>query len=274
MSQTKRIPPQAPDDLRQLQANFKSYLFDENPAICTSISGTSDEHRESRLKIYQNAYYLRLIESLQQDYEALYTVLGEEEFTQLMLAYIRNHPSTFTSLRHYGHLLTDYIQQSKYFKDREYVAELAQLQWLLIEAFDAIDQKIIVEQDLTLIPPLQWPEMKLTFHPSVRHLYCQWNSVDIYAAAKSKAPIPAAILLENPVTVLIWRHNLITRYRTLETDESRLFLLAIAGANFAELCGQLGQESSDLQENAMRAARLLKTWIQDGLVVNVDYSND
>jgi len=58
------------------------------------------------------------------------------------------------------------------------------------------------------------------------------------------------------------------------TGEDILFLRALEGANFAELCGQLGQESSDLQENAMRAAGLLKTWVQDGLVVCVDNSND
>lgn len=272
MNQSKSKTPQTPIALQQLQADFKAYLFEEIPSIYTSITATSDEQRESRLQIYQNAYYLRLIDSLKQDYEALHTVLGEQEFTQLVLAYIRLHPSSFASLRHYGDLLAKFIRQSAYFKGREYVAELAQLQWLLVEAFDAADKAIISEQVLAQIPPLQWPEIHLTFHPSIRRMTCQWNTVEIYAATKSQIQTPAAIPLEEPMDVLVWRHKLVTRYRTLAADESTLLIRAIEGTNFSELCEHLNQYSDDHQQNAMRAASLLKTWVHDGLVTGVDCS--
>ena len=75
-------------ELRELQADFQNYLLQQNPCITFDIIGTTTVPVITRLNIYRDAYYLRLIEAFQQDYPALQALLGEKHFEQLCRNYI------------------------------------------------------------------------------------------------------------------------------------------------------------------------------------------
>jgi len=64
--------------------------------------------RSTRIAIYANAYHARFVEALAADYSALKTYLGDDEFEQLINAYIEAYPSQYFSMRYVGQHLSDF----------------------------------------------------------------------------------------------------------------------------------------------------------------------
>ena len=55
-----------------------------------------------RLEIYNRQYWFRVIAAVSEDFPALAAVLGREKFDRLVLAYLKENPSTSFSLRNLG----------------------------------------------------------------------------------------------------------------------------------------------------------------------------
>src|SRR6201990_2604691 len=55
-----------------------------------------------RLEIYNRQYWFCVIAAVSEDFPALQVVLGQEKFDSLVLAYLRENPSTSFSLRNLG----------------------------------------------------------------------------------------------------------------------------------------------------------------------------
>ena len=99
--------------LEDLEIAFQNFLLTDDPTIKNEIHTTQHFSVSDRLNIYRNAYYLRLIESLQLDYEMLHTILGDESFDELARQYIHTYPSTYRSISALG----DKNMQHHYFDE-------------------------------------------------------------------------------------------------------------------------------------------------------------
>ena len=62
-----------------------------------------------RLRIYADAYRLRLVEVLGNDFPATRDALGEEVFAAFVERYLHPHPSTRPSVRHLGSAFADWL---------------------------------------------------------------------------------------------------------------------------------------------------------------------
>jgi hypothetical protein len=93
---------------------------------------------------------------------------------------------------------------------------------------------------------------------------CRHNSLAIWRACKEQGEFPGSQLLSEGEVCLVWRDQLITRYRSLATDEAAALQgMTQQGWSFAELCAQL----SELGEQApVQAVTWLRQWLSDGLL--------
>ena len=73
------------------------------------------------------------------DFEALIAVLGEEEFRSAARAYVEATPSAFRNVRWYGGKLAAFLRQTQPWRDKPWLADLAEFEWTLTLAFDAAD---------------------------------------------------------------------------------------------------------------------------------------
>ena len=78
--------------------------------------------------------------------------------------------------------------------------------------------------------------------------------------------------LESEEVCLVWRHNLKTRYRTLESDEALVLGSMLDGADFSFMCDSLSSLVAP-DEVAMKAAGLLKSWVNAGLISDLSWSD-
>lgn len=254
--------------LRQLQLRFQQYVLHGARAIEPHIAGTPAGASE-RLAVYADAYRLRLLEALATDFIALRAHLGEDDFDRLGRAYIDAHPSAQPSLRHFGRHLQAFLATASPYRERPWLAELAAFDWALTEAFDAADRSVLAPSALAAVAPTQWPAMRFRPQPSLRRLDLYWNAPAIWKAADSATPAPAPERSESPLAWVVWRHELQTYFRSLPVDEAWALDALCAGNTFGDICEGLC-EWVDAAHVALHAAGLLKQWLTDGMLCQLD----
>ena len=257
--------------LQELQSAFKNYLLHQHTAIAPHIVSSESLGNDVRLAIYANAYVARLIEVLEKDFTALHAVLGDEDFSALAQEYIEQYPSTTPSLRWFGRHMAAFLRRHDRYQQRPDLIELAVFEWSFVDAFDAADVPTITAQEVALVPAESWPALCLELHPAVQMFDYQWNIIPVWQAIQQQETIPAPQQLPQPQTCLIWRDQLSTRYRTVETDEADALACTREGGSFAQICETLVGYVEDESHVAMRAASLLKGWVESGLISALRY---
>ncbi len=255
-------------NLPTLQSAFQNYILASDPNIQSDITGTPKVDVATRLAIYADAYRLRLIEALDTDYPGLHAMVGDEEFDRLTRAYIDAQPSTFRSLRWFGHRLSDFLRTTKPYSDYPVFAEMAAFEWAKSDAFDAADTTLCDVANMAAIPPEAWPELTFVAQPSVIRLDLRWNVPMVWKAIDAGEEPPALLENDIPIAWLVWRQDLLTYFRSLNVDEAWALDAVQRGENFAAICEGLCEWVA-AQHVAPHAAGLLKQWLTDGLICEI-----
>ncbi len=253
------------NDLQQLQQDFLAWLTTGEKRVKGAVARSNSVSRELRLEIYRNAYHLRLLEALADAYPALHTLLGDERFQALAFGYIQSHPSHHFSIRWFGHRLSRYLRDHPEREDHPVLAEMALFEWTLRDAFDAPDSQTIGLEELGRLPPELWAEMQLQLNPSIRRRDLEWNTPQLWQAIDDGAPPLPPERNPFPVGWLVWRHELRTRYQSLEVDEAWALDATLSGTNFSGICAGLC-EWIDEAHVPQHAAAMIQAWIGNGLV--------
>ncbi len=252
------------DALRKLQHEFLGYLLNNAAqGIVEHIESTPQHSAEQRMTFYGNAYVLRLKEALGIDYERLHSYLGDELFETLRVQYIESYPSHHPSLRYFGQHMVAMVEQLEPFKQLPEIAEITRIEQAFANSFDAANCPCVTLDQLAQLEPDAWATLTLRFHDAVQLLPQHSNSFQIWRALANAETPPQKTA--NETTWLIWRQDLVSRYRALESAEITALTLAISGASFADLCEALLEHFSEA-ETPQRAVSYLQQWINDQLM--------
>ena len=253
--------------LAQLQAGFQAYLMDD--ARNTKFKKIVDDQKvgaTKRLKIYHDAYRLRIIDALGNAYPMLKAYLGDELFENSTRSYLTKIPSIYPNLRWYGAQMAEHL--TKTLPKHPIAAEIAQFEWALSLAFDAEDAPVLSLQDLAAIAPENWGDLRFKFHPAVQLLSPTYNVLLVWQALNSEKTPPKVTQINEPCVV--WRKELNSHYRSLEIAEYAAIEQMITGASFGDLCEKLQEnaslESTSEDEATMQAAQYLSGWLNGGLI--------
>ncbi len=258
------------NQLAKLQHTFQDCVL--KPEQSTSNAWVNASGRatpETQLSIYNYAYHARLNEVLANDYPAILMAIGDEYFNQLAADYIEVHPSHYFSLRDFGAQLANFIdgliQQQTKWQEMPWLYELALFEWNLGQAFDAADDKLFTEHDISSIATEAWPELRFNLHPSVQRLDFEWNIIEMWQALTNETPSEVSAIKEASIPWLIWREKLTTHFRSMQPDEQIAFDKLAQGGDFTDICEMLASIINE-DEVPMHAASLLKVWITQGLI--------
>jgi hypothetical protein len=250
--------------LRALQRAFASSVLGADPTALEALDPPPAGSRVERFDIYREGYRLRLIESLATDYPATKALLGEERFSEVARAFVEGHPSPYFNLRWYGGEFAGFISEQR-LGDDALVGGMATFEWAIAGAFDAPDVNAITAEQMASIPPDAWPALGFEFHPTVRRIEIPVAVPEIWKAATANQPLPAPFQISAVSSWLVWRKDLAVLYRRVELEEGEALDAAECGADFGEVCIGLAAHVAEA-ETAVRAAVLLRRWIEEGLI--------
>lgn len=247
------------------QDAFQRYVLDGADAIAASIAGGEGIDPQRRLRIYYDAYRLRLIEALATDYEAVKALLGEDGFDSACRGYIESTPSTFRNVRWYGADLHAYLRDTAPWSEQPVAHELALFEWTLTLAFDAPDDPVVQFEELTQLPPEAWSTVAFALHPCAHVIDLQTNAPSFRKAHDAGEPLPEPTAADSAQPWLIWRNDYTVCFRSLGDFEAWAIRTSQEGATFTALCEGLC-DWVEPDQAAPQAAQLLRQWVNDGLI--------
>ncbi len=255
--------------LASLQAAFQRYVLDADVQIAEELASAAHVDPARRLKIYFDAYRLRLIEALGTDYEALRSLMGAEKFNEACRAYIQATPSSYRNVRWYGGRLAEFLRETAPWSEQPALGDLAQFEWTLTLAFDAPDEPVLTFEALAALPGEAWPALRFGLHPSLHIIELTSNAPALRKASDAAEPLPELVYTQTPTAWLIWRKDMVTCYRSLSEHEAWALRAVREGADFTALCEGLC-EWVEAEQAAPQAAGMLRLWVEDGLLGSVN----
>jgi hypothetical protein len=252
--------------LAELQRQFQQHLMHGDVAIANVMVGSEQVPVATRLKVYSDAYRLRLIEALGSNYPRVQQLLGDEAFAQLGIQYVDRHPSNFRSIRWFGGELPRILREMH--AAQPWLSDLARFEWAIASAFDAADSPVVDVPALGEVPPDRWSELCFETHPSVQRLAIQSNAPALFKALSADEALPEPGQLEKPQSWMIWRQELTPQYRSLNDAEAAAFDKLAASGSFGEICEVLC-DCHDEDQVPLIAAGMLKGWTADGVIARL-----
>jgi len=254
--------------LSDLQKKFQNRLLHGDDAV-DPLLGNGGPF----MKVYDHAYRARLIEVMSQDFEGLHTLLGDAQFADVVTAYVNAHPPRQRSIRWLGKDLAAWLAETPAWAEQPMIADMAAFEWMLGLSFDAPDETPLQASAMAKVPPEAWPMLTFTFHPSLNTALLSHDVAPFQRAAVSEdekpdsAPAPFA----EPITWAAWRdpNTMIVTHRALDIDEAAMLHAAAKGETFDAMC-EVVADLSDTDDAAVRAASILRAWLDCGWVVGLD----
>jgi hypothetical protein len=229
------------------------------PALVRLVRGADDNDRKTRIRVYSDAYYLRLRDVLREDFPKVTALLGDR-FDEVVADYLETFPSEQPSVRHLGRALAEFLQSREDIP--ECLADLAELEWARVEVFDAPDAECATIDELATVPPDAWPALRFSTIPAIQTLRVQYPAHQLWSDSQS-LEVPAA-----ETTLRIWRKNdFLVLHAPMDERESAALHKLILGETFAAIC----ETFADLPEMdaAREATALLARWIEDGIIARI-----
>lgn len=218
------------------------------------------------LRIYQHAYRARLVAALRDNFGVLPRAMGDEAFDELALAYLQAHPSRHPSIRWFGDRLPAFMAERDDLVPHPAFVDLARMEWALRNAFDAADAPALSAAGLATRAPEQWPGWVLRFQPSAQLLALRWRVEPAWRALQSAADDGLPEPEPGEHTLLVWRPQLETRWRSVTNDiEAVLLPAAMQGQDFSALCERAAQQVGD-EQAAAAVVGVLQQWLGEGLL--------
>lgn len=252
--------------LAELQGDLQRHVLSGDAAIVAAVKATPAVPAAIRLGVYSNAYRIRLAEALAANMPRLKELLGDEQFGTVAAAYVDAHPSQFASIRWFGDRLAQVLAQSH--PSQPWLAELARWEWALAASFDASDATPVGVECLATVAPDAWAGLQLQFHPSVQFLELATNAQALFKALADEETPPQAAMLDRPQPWLLWRQDLKTQYRSLESAEAVAIRIMRDGGTFGAMCEALCEWHAG-DEVPLIAAGMLKRWIVEEQLTSV-----
>lgn len=223
------------------------------------------------LGIYHYAYHARLIECLIDDYPCVQAFVGTERFEELARAYIASTPSQHPNLNGYGAGFANWLRKSRRpLTNRRCIAEIAELEWHLVEVLHAEAAPNLDPAALAAIPMEAWADMCLRPSATLRLLETKYPVNTVYQHWREDKPLHLPVARGSAVAIYrqgyrLWRMDLSPLTHSLLKDLINGMPLGTA----LDRCATAGANIPDLIPRVME---WFQSWVSGGFFAAV--SND
>lgn len=153
-----------PKTLESWQVHFFSYILGIEQSFLNEVTPIAELSTKASVDIYKRGYKARLIEGMGETFEAVWWVLGDEDYLKLAGEFVESIPSRSYDLSEYGQEFSEFLKTSPVIGEIPFVSELARFEWIFKELFHAANISR-VDSFLSLLG--QNPDLKLRILPSI-----------------------------------------------------------------------------------------------------------
>lgn len=140
-----------------------------------------------RLEIYNRQYWFRVIGAVSEDFPALAAVLGSTRFDAVVLAYLKDNPSTSFTLRDLGGRLPMWLAEHPEFtpkRKHDLALDVARLEWAYVEAYDRAEVPPLMPEDFAGLDG----DSTLWLQPHLQLLALRYPVDELVLAVRAQTP--------------------------------------------------------------------------------------
>jgi len=271
-----------PPNLRELQERFSALIraprgvaahlpaapAEERELCLRWVASTRELSNVERLEIYANMYFYRLHDAVADDFPVVRACIGNDHFHNVLTDYFLAHPSHHFSLRHAGNRLPAFLRAHRLRERWPFLPELAWLEWLVVEAFDAPDSPVAGAGELLRVPPEAWGSMRISWIPALFAGAFAWPVHTLWKAAQASAPLPE--IEPRPCWIAVWRQGESVFVAEIEAWQGRWL------GRCEPLAALITERARESDEG--RAAEEIASWLAgcvgDGWIRSVTWEGD
>jgi hypothetical protein len=175
---------------------------------------------ETRLDVYAEGYFARIAESMAQDFPTVMKVLGKDIFFKLLTDYLKEYPSRSFNIGEVGKNLSSFSRTHFSVREFEFLPELVELEWLLIQSFYANDVEPFDTSRLASFSEEDWASVRLGLDSSVFVFKSFWPLDDLWLDRENLESLTPCLKSLHELEFLIYRKNGWTHVERIEGDQA------------------------------------------------------
>jgi hypothetical protein len=183
-------------DLGGFQTAFIAALAGDQTA--RAKLGLGGERMDAGLSVYRNTIARGTIDALAASFPTVRRMVGEAWFEAAARIFIDRSPPTARALIHYGEGFAAFLDGFEPAADLPYLAGVARLDWLWLEAHIAADADALTPAKAAVLTPEALFETRLVLHPATRIAwFAAMNIPTLWIANRPPAPEPEPMTLDD-----------------------------------------------------------------------------
>ncbi|SEM36268.1 Putative DNA-binding domain-containing protein [Pseudomonas sp. ok272] len=187
------------------QSAFTAALLDTQLPCPPGLRCRSGADPGSRFAVYRNNVHNSLINALADSYPVVLQLVGDTFFRAMAGLYVRHSPPSHVLINDYGRDFADFIQGFAPAATVPYLADMARLERLRIDAYHADDACAVERTQIAaaMSVPSTLAHLQIHLHPSLFTLRSAYAVVSVWTAHQhSTAPQQLAPYQEENALVL------------------------------------------------------------------------
>ena len=232
------------------------------------VAGNDRVSPVEQLEIYREQFWLRHTGSLVEDFPGLGGIIGQETWQRLVEEYLERFPPTSPSLRDLGSQMPEHVERATYLEHHELCIDMARLEWLYIELFDAPDVAPVAPEKLAAIPPEAWEGARICLSPALALLDVRYPVAELRTKLRD-AKQPVAIPDSAPQKLALYRRE--RNLYHLAIDEAAFVLLGALreGTPLVAACERAVNACGAAQSLEQNLFAWFRQWGELGWIVDV-----
>ncbi|MCB4366930.1 putative DNA-binding domain-containing protein [Hydrogenophaga taeniospiralis] len=199
------------------QHSWAQALLDPAQAAPSGLVTWNHSDPQRRLAVHRNNVMVSLVDALAHTFPVTQELVGETFFRAMAQVFVRAHPPRTRVLSHYGAELPGFIARFAPAASLPYLADVAQLEMLRLQALHAADARAMdaqaiaaVMHDARALPTLRW-----RLAPSLHLLRSAHAAVSLWAAHQEgsglaledidPAQAESALVFRSGLDVMVWQ---------------------------------------------------------------------
>ncbi len=191
-----------------------------------------------RFAVYRNNVVVSLVDALADSHPVTQALVGEAFFRAMAAEFARRSPPRTPVLAWYGEGFADFVADFPPAAGLRYLADVARLEWLRVEAWHAADADPLplAEVAALLADEDALPDLRLSLHPALRVLRSAHPVVSLWAAhqAEDAAGALGAIDFAAAESALIVRESTDVAILRIEPGAAEFIGRLLRGATLGE----------------------------------------
>lgn len=240
--------------------------------VAEHVTGNDRLSPAEQADIYRRQFFLRHVESLQEDHLGLAHYLGEDGFERLAYAYLAKHPPRTPSLRDLGADMASFVTTYDGLPEhlRDLCADMARYELEIVEIFDAADVPPPDGARLAALPQEAWLTRPLVLTPLLRLLEFRYPVPELRVAIQKGKPEREP---PPPETARygVFRRNDVIRFERLPAEAYALLGLLVGGEPLVGACEKLSETLSSARAAEVEAevGEWFQRWASWGWILDV-----